>query len=186
MLKKLKEYSKLKKVIDNLFSDEIVDVIIFGSAVKDKISPNDIDIAVIFRTDIKREILSNFQKELGERYHISSLLIDQFFNKPHSLAKTLLLEGISLVTGKRLSDNFDLTSSVLYTYDISKEKPSKKVRWVYLLKGRGENEGIVHKFKGTYISNSSFIMPIEKDEEMIELFKQWDIKFYRKKLLLMS
>ena len=117
---------------------------------------------------------------------MSSLVVDQFFTKPHSLAKTLLLEGVSLITNNKISDNFDLIPFTLYTYDLKREKPSKKVRFVYLLKGRNQSKGIIEQFKGEYISPSSFIIPVEKDEEMLEIFKKWNIKFYRKKIMLMS
>ncbi len=186
MSKKSKELSKLKNKVSKLVSDDIVDILIFGSAAKEKTNPTDIDIAIIFRKNINRETLKKFQNSLGEKYHISSLTIDQFFSRPHSLAKTLLFEGISLLTNKKLAQNFNLQSFTLYKYDLKKEKPSKKVRFVYLLKGRNKNKGIIEQFKGTYISNSSFMIPIEKDEEMLEIFKMWEIKFYRKKLMLMG
>lgn len=186
MLIKSKEFLKLKKKVNKLITEDIVDVILFGSSVKEKLHPRDIDIAIIFRSSIKREILKKFQNNLGEKYHTSSLVVDQLFTKPHSLGKTLLYEGISLITDKKISDNFDLKPFSLYTYDLTREKPTKKVRFVYTLKGRSNNKGLIEEFKGRYISPSSFIIPVEKDEEMLEIFKKWDIKFYRKKLLLMS
>lgn len=186
MLKKSKEFLGLKKKVLKLLSEGIVDIILFGSLVKEKIHPIDIDIAIIFRDSIKREILKKFQDALGKKYHISSLVVDQFFTKPHSLAKTLLFEGISLISGKKIADNFDLQPFTLYTYDLTREKPSKKVRFVYLLKGRANSKGIIEQFDGLYISQGSFIIPVEKDEEMLEIFKKWGIKFYRKRLLLMS
>lgn len=186
MSKKSKELSKLKNKVRKLISGDIVDVVLFGSSVKEKTSPADIDIAVIFRNTIKRETLKKFQDALDERHHISSLTIDQFFTHPHSLAKTILFEGISLITNKKISDNFNLQPYTLYKYDLKKEKPSKKVRFVYLLKGRAKSKGIIEEFKGTYVSNSLFMIPMEKDEEMLEILKKWEIKFYRKKIMLMS
>lgn len=186
MLKKSKRYSKLRSKIHKLISKDIVDIVIFGSSVKEKLMPKDIDIVIIFRNNVKREILKRFQSALGEKYHISSLVVDQFFTKPHSLAKTLLFEGVSLITNKKIADNFDLMPYTLYTYDLTKEKPSKKVRFVYLLKGRADGKGIIKEFNGIYISPSSFIMPVKKDEEMLEILKRWDVKFTRKKLMLMG
>ncbi len=186
MSKKSKEFLGLRKKVSKLVSEGIVDVILFGSFVKQKTSPKDIDLAIVFRDSINRDIIKKFQDALGEKYHISSLVIDQFFTRPHSLAKTLLFEGISLISNKKVSDNFDLQSLSLYTYDLTKEKASKKVRFVYLLKGRGNDEGIIKKFGGNYISPSSFMIPVEKDEEMLEILNGWGIKFFRKRLLLMS
>lgn len=186
MLTKSKEFLILKKKVHKLLTEDIVDVILFGSSVKEKLHPKDIDIAIIFRDSIERELLKKFQDGLGEKYHISSVVVDQFFTKPHSLAKTLLYEGVSLITNKKISDNFDLQPYTLYIYDLTREKPSKKVRFVYLLKGRAKSKGLIEEFRGKYISTSSFIIPVEKDEEILEIFKKWGIKFYRKKLLLMS
>jgi len=185
MLKKSREFLSLKRKALKLISDDIVDIAVFGSSVKGKIDPTDIDIAVIYRKEVKRDTLQKFQDALGEKCHISSLVVDQFFTKPHTLAKTLLFEGISLITNRQVSATFDMRAFTLYTYNLKKEQPSKKVRFVYLLKGRKGDEGIVRQFKGRYISPSSFLLPAAKDEEMIEILKQWGIKFYREKLFLM-
>lgn len=176
----------LKKKVAKLISEDIIDVVLFGSSVKEKLRPNDVDLAVIFRGAVKRETISRFQANLGENYHISALSADQFFTKPHSLAKTLFFEGVSIITGKKISDNFSLDAHILYTYDLTKEKASKKVRFVYLMKGRSVEKGIIKEFNGKYLAPSSFIIPIEKDEEMLKILKDWDIKFFRKKLMLMD
>jgi hypothetical protein len=112
--------------------------------------------------------------------------VDQFFTNPHSLAKTLLFEGISLITNKKISENFNFAAYSLYTYDLSKEKASKKVRFVYLMKGRPGDEGVLKKLGGSYISNSSIIVPAEKDEEMFDILKTWEIRFTRKRIMLID
>ena len=53
MLTKSKEFLRLKKKVNRLLSEDIVDVILFGSSAKEKIEPNDIDIAIIFRNSVK-------------------------------------------------------------------------------------------------------------------------------------
>ena len=73
--------------------------------------------------------IEEIQKLLGEKYHISILTTDNFFTNPHSLAKTILLEGISIITKKSLADNFNLNTKVIYTYDTSKELSKKKVQF---------------------------------------------------------
>ena len=75
---------------------------------------------------------------------------------------------------------------VLYSYDLSKENASKKVQIVYLLRGRNTGEGLVKVWKGEFISNSSFIVPLESDSEIIEVLDKWKVKYKRKKLLLMN
>ena len=160
MLKNLKIYSKLKKIAEG-YSSSIVDIILFGSVVKSKTEPKDIDICLIFRDDVSLDIVKDIGSKLGEKVHVSSLSINNFLNKKHSLVQTLLFEGISVKSGNRISENYSLDSHALYYYDISDMKKSDKV----LVPG-------------------CFIVPVEKDNEVLEIFNKWKIKFKRKKLML--
>ncbi len=190
MLKKLKNYSVLKKIIKQLDLKDILDIFLFGSAAAGKEKPRDIDICIIFRKRIDRELIKSLNEQFEKKelnVHVSFLTSDAFFTKKtHALAKTLLFEGISLITEKPFSKVYGLASWTLYTYDLSKLKKSKKVRFVYLLKGRGEEKGIVEQLDGKFIAPGSFIIPIAKDREIIEIFDSWKIKYTRKKIMLMD
>ncbi len=186
MLKNSKEFSKLKNKWKHSWKKELLDIFLFGSAVKGKINPNDIDICLIFRDDININIVKEAETLLGEKYHISSLCAKDFISDVHSLAKTMLLEGQSIITQKRLSESYGLSSKLLYSYDLSKEAPSKKVRFVYLLRGRNGTEGLVKNYSGEFVSNSAFLLPIDKDKEMQEVFDQWKVRYSRKRIMLMS
>jgi len=174
----------LRKRLKGLDLAEIADIFLFGSAVKGKEFPKDIDICIIFRKRISREMIKNVEDRLKEfDMHISSLVIDNFFRKPHSLIKTLLIEGISILNGKPFIQNFSFSSYVLYSYDLSKLKASEKVRFVYLLKGR-KGVGIIEKMNGEWITDSCFIIPIQRDSEMLIILKKWSIPFKRKEALI--
>lgn len=162
-----------------------MDIIVFGSFVKGKTAPKDIDICLIFRDSVDLDIVKDIQAIIGENFHISSLSANNFFNKKHNLAQTLLFEGVSARSGKRLNDIYSLDSYGLYYYDISDMKKSDKVRFVYLLKGRGKEKGIVKEFKGAFLVNGCFIMPVEKDGEMLEIMDKWGVKFKKKRVMLM-
>lgn len=82
-----------------------------------------------------------------------------------------------------LAKQYNLKLMVLYTYNFSKESKSKAVRFVYCLKGRGKEEGIVEKLNGKFLAPGCFIIPIKSDKEMQSVFKLWGIKFKRKLLL---
>ena len=182
MLKNLRQFSKLKSELKN----KVVDILLFGSAVKGKDKPNDIDICLIFREKVDLALVKKSQQILGDEYHVSSLTVDNFFTKPHSLAKTLLLEGKSVFSKVFFSEVFGLDPKLVYSYDLSKEKPSKKVSFVHLMRGRGKNEGLVKKWKGEFISRNSFLVSIEKDNEVQEVFNKWEVKYTRKKIMLMN
>ena len=75
---------------------------------------------------------------------------------------------------------------VLYYYNLSKVNKSKKVRFVYALKGRKGEKGLVNSLGGKFLVQSCFILPVKKDQEMKEIFKLWDVPFKRKKIVLID
>ena len=182
MSKNLCKY--LREKLKKIDLKEIVDIFLFGSAVKGKEFPKDIDICIIFRKNISNEIIKEIENRLkNENIHISSLTIDNFFKKSHSLIKTLLVEGISIFNGETFIQRFGFSSQILYSYNLSNLKSSEKVRFVYLLKGRN-SEGIIKKFNGEWIADSCFTIPVKKDNEMLEILKKWKINYKRKEILI--
>ena len=184
MLKKLNAY--LRKKLKELNLTEIADVMLFGSAVKGKEFPKDIDLCIIFRKEISKEIIKKIENKLKKfNIHISSLVIDDFFKNPHSLATTLFVEGVSVLhKAQPFIKNFGFSSYVLYSYDLSKLGSSEKVKFVYLLKGRKKEIGIINKMGGEWIADSCFIIPIQKDSEILIILKKWAVNFKRKEALI--
>jgi len=185
MLKSSKEFLVLHKKAKEIYKKyrkEIIDIVVFGSFVKGKILPKDIDICIIFREKINEEINKTLRKEV--EVHISSLLIDNFFSKPHSLAKTLLREGISLVNKKNLSENLGFFQHVLYYYSLKDKKQTEKTKIVYVLKGRNKKKGFVKSVDGEWLADSCFIVPVNADNEIISIFNKWQVKFERKNILI--
>ncbi len=181
MLKNSKKYLELKRIAQEFVSSNIIDVVLFGSYAKGKTKASDIDVCIIFRNKIDLKIVKEFAAK--SKAHTSSLLIDEFFTKPHALIRSLLFEGISLISGKKLNEIYNLSSFSLYTYNISKLKSSTKVRFVYLLKGRS-GKGIVKNLGGKFLAPGCFLIPSEKDNEILDIMKQWKINFNRKTIML--
>lgn len=182
MLKKLEIYSDLKKTFKK--NKNILDVVLFGSSVRGKLKPNDIDLCIIFKDKVDHHFITGINSKF-ENLHISALTIDNFFAKPHTLIRTLLLEGISLFSNKKLSNIYGLNSYALYNYNLSKIESSKKVRFIYLLKGRKNAKGIIENLGGEFLSPASFMVPINKDTEIVEIFNKWNIQYNRRLILLM-
>ena len=65
---------------------------------------------------------------------------------------------------------------LLITYDISAKSPSEKVRFVYLLKGRRDETGIVETLGGTFLAPGCFIVPKKTEKEIKQIFKLWKVK----------
>ena len=96
--------NKLKKFIQD---KEIEEVLLFGSAVKGKADPNDIDVALITKKEIKPEI---------KGFHISIINPEDFYKNPPSLINTLMREGYSLKKNAPLAEKYGFINKLLFTY----------------------------------------------------------------------
>ena len=186
MLKNLEKYSIIKKECKKALDQNIADILLFGSLARGKIDANDIDLCIIFREDINQNIVNRLSHALegnNINAHISALNIAEFFTKPHSLIRTLLKEGKSIITGKNLADNFGLETFTLYNYNLTLLKKTDRVKFVYLLKGR-KKTGIIESNNGIFLAPGCFIAPIKSDHEIKSLFDFWKIKYNRRIILL--
>src|SRR3989344_1947780 len=105
----LKELSEIKNKLGKVLNDkEVHDVIIFGSFIKGKTKPEDIDIAII----------SDREKFKIKGFHISVISINDFF-KPVGLINTLLREGYSLIRNKSFSEVYGFKNQCLFNYELS-------------------------------------------------------------------
>ena len=84
---------------------------------------------------------------------------------------------------RKFSREHNLKLSVLYTYNLTSQPKSKAVRFVYCLKGRGKEKGIVEEYKGEWLARGCFIIPVEKDDELKIIFEHWKIPFKRRMIL---
>jgi predicted nucleotidyltransferase len=183
MLQKLRKY--LKEKSRELDLKNIEDIVLFGSQVKGKEFPADIDLCVIFKNKVDSEFLKELELKIKEvNVHVSSLSIDDFFKKPHSLVKTMIVEGESILTGNKISKNFGFSSYSLFSYNLSGLKASEKVRFVYLMKGRRKNNGVVKQLRGEWITDNCFILPIENEHDILMIFKKWNIEYKKKEALI--
>lgn len=156
--------NKLKKYLKD---KEILDIVVFGSAVKGKEIPRDIDIVVITEKDFKAN-LSGF--------HVSVLNPKDFF-KPISLSHTLLREGYSLRNEKPFSEIYRFSNKVLFKYELVSLSPSLKVKVVNVLRGKNKEKGMVEENSGKWLSNQVFLSPIEKEYLFERFFLNMKIKF---------
>ncbi|MDP1729334.1 MAG: nucleotidyltransferase domain-containing protein [archaeon] len=163
---KLKEFIKTK---------EVLDVILFGSAVKGKAAPNDIDVALITNSIINKNI---------EGFHISILKPEEFIVNPPSLVTALLKEGYSLKHNRPFAENYRFSNKVLFNYELAGLDASSKVRAVNMLRGIGKSKGLVEENKGEWLVNQVFIAPIESDSILERFFINQKIKFKKSYVLI--
>ena len=67
----------------------------------------------------------------------------------------------------------------IFTYDLSKLDNVTKVRFVYLLKGRNGNKGLIEESGGRFLVPGCFGIPDSRSSEIESTFKQWKVSYKR-------
>jgi len=169
MLMNSKTLSLIKNKLRKYLKDkEILDIILFGSVVKGKAYPEDIDVAIITKKSMKRDIPG---------FHISLLRPEDFFINPPSIIHTLLREGYSLKNETSFSQIYKFSNKVLFKYELISLTPSLKVKIVNILRGRKEEKGMVEMNNGEWLSNQVFFVPVENENIFERFFINFKIKF---------
>lgn len=162
------------------YNDKILDVVLFGSSVKNKFSPNDIDIAVIIKNTKETEILdlmNKFSSLFDSDIHLNILPIETIFINP--LFRTLLNEGVSLLDNKSLHEKLGYESGAIFSFNLTKLEKSKKVLFYYALYGKKKHEGLLKKLNGRLIGRSVVFIPVDFVDELKEFLERWGVDVYR-------
>lgn len=172
---------KLKLSLKNLLNKEnfLIDIFIFGSSLKSKDKPKDIDLIALFRDKDygKIEDILYKIKKTGEplNLHIEPIIIDNLYKEP--VYKSILHEGFSIRNIQFLYDMLDFKSFLLITYNLKDKKASDKVRFSYALYGRKKGEGVLKSLNGKENGKGSILVPIGKEGIIRDFFTQWKVKF---------
>ncbi len=173
-MQKLK--SQLKKICER--EKLVVDIILFGSAVREKAKPNDVDVAVLFREENYEEMdrVSYEIKKLGDsldlNLHIEPLAIDNIHTEPVYLS--LIHEGFSVRHGDFINKKLKTESMLLVTYSLKNLTHSQKTLFGYALKGRKEGaKSILRESGGEAIGRNNILVPVEKSEKIRSFLDSW-------------
>ncbi len=174
--------NQLKKICNN---ENIVDIVIFGSFVKEKENANDIDIAVIFERENYAEIQKislDIKKNLKEHeLHIEPLIIKNLFKEP--LFLTLIHEGFSIKNNQFINKTLKTESMVLVTYSLKSLNHSKKTLFGYALKGRIGQKGFIDGINGQISGRNNILVPTENYEQLNAFLKTWNVETKKQRFL---
>ena len=150
---------------------EIEDIIIFGSFVKDKFQPKDIDIAVIMS---KRDsmVIGEISSELPEKIDIEVLVPKQIYET--HLGLSIISEGFSIRENKFLKDMVGIKPKKIYSYDLKELTPSEKRRFHRALKEH------LNEIKGERLGAGSVMVPKEKTGFFEDFLDIWKLKLKSK------
>ncbi|MEK6899152.1 MAG: hypothetical protein AABW79_03590 [Nanoarchaeota archaeon] len=171
------------------YSSDVLDIVQFGSSITEEDNPNDIDIAVIFnKIPLKeqlgqaQEIKRQLERETKVPIHITSYDFYSLFDKSNFAREGLLFYGISLVSGKPLAERFDLKPRVQISYKLNSLEKKDKIRFNYLLNGKGGKYGLLRELGGSLISPGLIEINPEHEKLFIEAIGEITKDFAIKKV----
>lgn len=175
----------LKKEIKD---ESIFDIVVYGSYVKGKEKPNDIDIVVIFKKGSLKERLNRIQEikkniKTNEKIDIKSILIEELFKKELFSRSGIFYEGVSLFDNKEFSNKIGFESQTLFIYDLKNKTHTEKVKFNYLLSGRNDI-GIRERIYGKQLAPGVILIPVKYSGEFEEILKNHKINFIRRDILI--
>jgi len=184
MQKKLKKYLESEKRNKKIF-----DIVVYGSSVKGKSIPKDIDILVIFLEGKLRERLDITQKikfkikSLAKNIDVQQILLKDLFSA-NFLARTgILLEGISIFRNKKFSEILGFRAFTLFWYSLERLTHTQKVKFNYIMAGRGSLKGMIKELNAERLVNGAIKVPIENSLEFEEILKNNNIIYKKKDFL---
>jgi len=150
---------KLRKWLKN--NKEVIDVILFGSFVKNKIKPNDIDIALLMN-EKKNEVRADLKKIIPNA-DITLLSLEDY---SHVIFLTLIKEGYSIKEDNYLHNIYRTKPVKIYRYNLKQLTSSKKVMFERALKNIKDIERL---------SNRVILVPLERSGEFEDFLKHWEM-----------
>ncbi|MFH0817966.1 MAG: nucleotidyltransferase domain-containing protein, partial [Candidatus Micrarchaeota archaeon] len=154
MQRHLLKNTVLKKSISNFWNKrkgELIDIIAFGSAVRGKESPADLDLLLLFRDEVHSETVYELRGIL-ERGGFKADVLGKSWNEMLSsdfLAReSVLSEGVSLVSRKGLAEGFGYRSFIMFRYDMKGKTNTEVTKFYYALYGRKREGGFLKEVMG--------------------------------------
>lgn len=183
MLRELLKNRKLNNLIKKFsikHKDKVLDIILFGSALKGGEKPNDIDIILLFSrkedTDIAYELKKSL-RDINPLFSITTINYKGLLEGHTILNESIFSEGYSLIYKKPIAAAFGFTSNFLVKYELRGFSKSERMRFYYSFYGRGGAKGISSLLNLKKFSETLIICPPENLKKLEEYLKNWNIKF---------
>ena len=166
-----KELSEQLKAFYRKHKESILDLVIFGSSIKGKAKPNDIDLLVIYKEKEDLELNQQLRK-LSPELQVTSKEYNDLFS-PKFLAREAYLTGYSVINGP-ISESLGYSSRMMFRYDLKKLNKTKRMRFYHALYGRN-SKGVLEETGSVKFTQTIIIAEMRSSEQLKEFFEQWGI-----------
>jgi len=177
ILQSIKLKNELHKIVS--IHPELLDVLVFGSTVRGKQHPSDIDLLILFKAKIDknieyavRKLLEKYAQNISIISKTEKTVLDTTFDARESM----LFEAKSLLTAKNLAHQYGFSSFGMFKYQFTQWSKLQKTKFYYALNGRGK-KGIAEQFYCIKLSDSVMLVPLEHIEEFRSFLETWKIEY---------
>lgn len=190
MLKELLRNTKFLSDISKFYHEnkaEIIDILLFGSIIRSKEKPSDIDILIIYKSKDSLELNYKLKKQIEKynlNFQITSKKYADLFKAGFKARESVLSEGYSLINRAFISQGLGYSSARLFRYELKKLNKSEQMRFYYALYGRNGSEGVLKSLSAKKFSDTTILCPVENSENMKEFLERWDIVYLEVPLLI--
>jgi len=155
-------------------SKSVFDVVQYGSSVIEGKEVRDIDVAVVFdKISVKeqlndaQEIKNQLKKFTDKNIHITALDFYSLFDESNFAREGILFYGWSLLNGKKFAERYGLKPVIQIHYSLKKFSKKDKIRFNYLLSGRGGKYGLLREYGGRLIAPG--VINVNPEHEIVFL-----------------
>ena len=172
------QITKLNKLLSKYLKEkEILDIIIFGSVMKGKDKPKDIDLLIVFKEKINKELELKIRRELGTNYEINSITQKELLSSNFTAKEGLYLEGYSFSKKNTMAESLGFFSIAHLKYELKNLKGTNRVKFYYALMGRDNQDGFLTKINADRFSDNVIICDYSEIEKLKEFFDSWNINY---------
>lgn len=169
--------------------DVLLDIFLFGSSVRGKRTPDDVDILVVFKEKRDRQLAYTLRKELEALVDLPvSVTVKTYadlFSKNFSARESLLTEAYSLVRSCGFSSGLGFSTRVLFLYELKGKSKSERMRFYYSLYGRN-SEGMLSLLGAVKYADRLILCPVASQDKMRAYLISWQLDFREIPLLIPS
>ncbi len=168
----------LKKIIEK--EKEVHDIVVFGSVVRGKEKPQDIDIIVIFKKVVNKEIEYQIKKEIEKQYENVSIISkteNTLFDSSFDARESILFEGKSLITGTAIGEKYGYVPIGIFKYQFKNWNKLQKTKYYHALNGRDGKKGIAQKLGCVKLSDGIIFVQLNNIEKFRSFLDSWKLDF---------
>ncbi|MFC1741888.1 nucleotidyltransferase domain-containing protein [Nanoarchaeota archaeon] len=161
-------------------SSGLEDVLVFGSVVRGKRKPSDVDVLVLFAESVDKPVELKVRKIIEGHFPDVSTVsktLKTAVEASFDARESVLFEARSLITGENLAERYGFVSWGMFKYSFGDWSKLQKTKFYHALNGRGGSEGVLSSVDGVKLSDGVVLVPLGAVEEFREFIEKWGLEF---------